>query len=274
MRKINYPLVISDFDGTLYRSDGRVSDSTIQTILRYVNAGGAFAVSSGRALPSILPIVQRLGLKGIVAAYNGAVIADVETGKVLECNTMSVESGEEICKALEERGLHTHVYLPEEYYATARNEYLARYESLVKVKAIVPNEKLSVFLKKNRLQAIKILAVLEAEKRDAYMAELLDVFGDKYYITSGSKNLIEISRKDRSKGTAVQFIADYYQVPLEKTIAVGDALNDLPMLQTAGLGLAVKNAEKPLLENAKIFPYSNDEDAVAKIIEKYGYTEE
>lgn len=274
MRKINYPLVISDFDGTLYRSDGRVSDSTVQTILRYVNAGGAFAVSSGRALPSILPIVQRLGLKGIVAAYNGAVIADVETGKVLECNTMSVESGEEICKALEERGLHTHVYLPEEYYATARNEYLARYESLVKVKAIVPNEKLSVFLKNNRLQAIKILAVLEAEKRDAYMAELLDVFGDKYYITSGSKNLIEISRKDRSKGTAVQFIADYYQVPLEKTIAVGDALNDLPMLQTAGLGLAVKNAEKPLLENAKNFPYSNDEDAVAKIIEKYGYTEE
>ena len=274
MRKINYPLVISDFDGTLYRSDGRVSESTVQTILRYVNAGGAFAVSSGRALPSILPIVQRLGLKGIVAAYNGAVIADVETGKVLECNTMSVESGEEICKALEERGLHTHVYLPEEYYATARNEYLARYESLVKVKAIVPNEKLSVFLKKNSLRAIKILAVLEAEKRDAYIAELLGVFGDKYYVTSGSKNLIEISRKDRSKGTAVQFIADYYQVPLKKTIAVGDALNDLPMLQTAGLGLAVKNAEKPLLENAKIFPYSNDEDAVAKIIEKYGYTEE
>lgn len=274
MRKINYPLVISDFDGTLYRSDGRVSESTVQTILRYVNAGGAFAVSSGRALPSILPIVQRLGLKGIVAAYNGAVIADVETGKVLECNTMSVESGEEICKALEERGLHTHVYLPEEYYATARSEYLARYESLVKVKAIVPNEKLSVFLKKNSLQAIKILAVLEAEKRDAYIAELLGVFGDKYYVTSGSKNLIEISRKDRSKGTAVQFIADYYQVPLKKTIAVGDALNDLPMLQTAGLGLAVKNAEKPLLENAKIFPYSNDEDAVAKIIEKYGYTEE
>ena len=166
------------------------------------------------------------------------------------------------------------MYLPEEYYATARNEYLARYEALVKVKAVIPNEPLSAFVKNNGLQAIKILAVLEAEKRDGYIAELLDLFGDKYYITSGSKNLIEISGKDRSKGTSVKWIADYYQVPLEKTVAVGDALNDLPMLHTAGVGLAVKNAEKALLENAINFPYSNDEDAVAKIIEKYGYTEE
>lgn len=274
MKKINYPLIISDFDGTLYRSDKQISKNTIETVARYVKDGGAFAVSSGRALPSILPIVKEMGLKGVVAAYNGAVIADITTGELLDCNTMSVESGVEICRAFEERGLHTHVYLPEEYYATARNEYLARYEAVVKVKAIIPNETLSVFVERNKLQAIKILAVLEPEKRDGYIAELSRLFGDKYYVTSGSKNLIEISSKTRSKGTAVKFIADYYGVPVAKTVAVGDALNDLPMLQTAGVGLAVKNAEKSLLENAENFPYSNDEDAVAKIIEKYGYTEE
>ena len=66
-------------------------------------------------------------------------------------------------------------------------------------------------------------------------------------------------------------LADYYHVPIEKTIAVGDSLNDLPMLTAAGLGLAVKNADAALKEQVRTFPYTNDENAVGRIIAEYGF---
>ena len=56
-------------------------------------------------------------------------------------------------------------------------------------------------------------------------------------------------------------------------IAVGDGLNDLPMLEAAGLGLAVENAESALKEVVRVFPYTNDENAVARIIEQYALKE-
>ncbi len=69
-------------------------------------------------------------------------------------------------------------------------------------------------------------------------------------------------------------MADYYGVPVERTIAVGDSLNDLPMLEAAGLGIAVKNADEALKNRALAFGYSNDENAIGKIIETYGFTGE
>ena len=76
------------------------------------------------------------------------------------------------------------------------------------------------------------------------------------------------------RARAVRFMADYYGVPVERTIAAGDSLNDLPMLEAAGLGLAVKTPTKRLKDKALSFEYSNDENAIGKIIETYGFTGE
>ena len=72
----------------------------------------------------------------------------------------------------------------------------------------------------------------------------------------------------------MRFMADYYHVPVERTVAVGDSLNDLPMLEAAGLGLAVRNADEMLKDKAVSFEYSNDENAIGRIIERYGFTGE
>ena len=81
MRKINYPLIISDFDGTLLGSDGAVSDATKRKIDEYIAAGGTFGICTGRMFTSILPRARELGLKGLVASYQGSVITDIKGGK-------------------------------------------------------------------------------------------------------------------------------------------------------------------------------------------------
>ena len=82
MNKINCGLIVSDFDGTLLSTRQTISDNVKNAINEYIAAGGIFAVCTGRMLASILPRVRSLGLKGLVVAYQGAVIADIESGKL------------------------------------------------------------------------------------------------------------------------------------------------------------------------------------------------
>lgn len=76
MNKINYPLIISDFDGTLLRTDGTISEETKSAISGYIAAGGTFGICTGRMYTSILPRAKALGLKGIVASYQGSVLTE------------------------------------------------------------------------------------------------------------------------------------------------------------------------------------------------------
>ncbi len=69
----------------------------------------------------------------------------------------------------------------------------------------------------------------------------------------------------------MKFLAERYGIPMEKTIAVGDNLNDLSMIEAAGLGVAVGNAVQPLKNAADFVTVTNTDGAIAKIIEEFGY---
>ena len=83
MKELNCRLIVSDFDGTLANSENQVPESVVNAINAYVNDGGIFAVCTGRILPSVLPRARGMGLKGLVVACQGAVIAEIETGKII-----------------------------------------------------------------------------------------------------------------------------------------------------------------------------------------------
>ena len=128
MNERKYPVIVSDFDGTLLRSDHTIAPETVESIRRFVEKGGVFVISTGRALQSILPIAQELGLKGLIAAFSGAVIADIESEKLLFKKAFSVQDGAEICKYMEEQGLNVQIYEIDKYYSSERTPYLDRYE--------------------------------------------------------------------------------------------------------------------------------------------------
>lgn len=266
-------MIISDFDGTLFRSNHTISELTKQTITRFVENGGLFAISTGRTLQSILPIARNLGLKGVLACFNGSVIADIETGNVLFEKRHSVEDTIEICQYLEELQVYTIVFDMAEYYVKEESELLEYYQKITGTTAKLTEKNLSEFVREKGVACVKSLCIVGEEKRDFYLQKMREKFGDKYYLTSGGRHLIEICPLGCTKGTAVKYLAESYGLTSDDVLAVGDGLNDLPMLQSAGLSFAVANAETALKENATVYPYTNDEDAVARIIMKYGLGE-
>lgn len=92
-----YRLIVSDFDGTLRRTAGGISDENLSAVEKYTEAGGVFALCTGRMPISILPYARQLGLKGLIASYQGALIKDIESGAIVRDGRIPVADAVQIC---------------------------------------------------------------------------------------------------------------------------------------------------------------------------------
>lgn len=275
MPKINYGLIVSDFDGTLVRRDGTISEENKNAIARYVADGGAFAISTGRLHYGILDRARELGLKGLVACCQGAIIVDIESGQPVQNNIIPYETTLAICQKMEALGLHYHLYDFENYYSNKEDEALHFYEKAVRKKAILITDKpLSEYVKEKKMGSYKVLAMVEPKDNERLYQEIDRTHFADCITTKSADYLIEVVNAHYSKGTAVEFLAKHYGVSIEKTIGIGDQWNDLPMIEKAGLGIAVQNADQKLKEKALVCSLTNEESAIAEVIKKYGYTED
>lgn len=272
MKRLKCGLIVSDFDGTLLTTKQTIPEDVKAAIEEYIAAGGIFAVCTGRMLASILPQVRALGLKGLVAAYQGTVIADIESGALIKNGGFSVEQACEVCAALEERGEPINVYADNVMYTTLPpdDKLLLIYEKITGIYARFVEGKMSDFVKEKSLYCQKIVSVVMPERKLPLYNYLCEKLGERYEVTYSAAVLVEVSPKGDDKGEALKFLSAHYNVPIENTVAIGDNLNDLPMIEAAGTGVAVANAEEGLKAEADDVCPSCDEDGVAAVIRKYG----
>lgn len=272
MKKVNCGLIVSDYDGTLVSSRQTVPQHVKNAIDEYIAAGGVFAVCTGRMLASILPQVRRLGLKGLVVAHQGTVIADIETGNIIKNGEFKIKQAIEICRAVEEFGESVNVYAGDEMYSDHPHDHMfSEYERITGIRTKFITEcKMAEFIEKNNLYCQKISSVVAPSGKITLFNHLKNKFEKKYEITYSASVLVEVSPAGDNKGEALKFLAKYYKVPIERTVAIGDNLNDLPMIKAAGVGVSVANGDPVFKREAQIVCASNDEGGVAEIIRIYG----
>ncbi len=273
MKKLKAKLIVSDFDGTLANSEHTVPERVAAAISEFVESGGIFAVCTGRMMPSIMPRVRSLGLKGLVVACQGTVIAEIESGNYIKFGGLKCEDAAEICAALEECGYNVNAYCGDDMFTSIEegNEYLERYQEITGITALHADLPVHEYIKAHNLNCQKVASLCFPEDRSKIYSMLKSRFDDKYDIAYSADVLVEVAPAGDNKGSALAFLADYYGVDIKDTVAVGDNLNDLPMIIAAGTGVAVGNAERELKEHADYIAPTNDEDAVAAVIEKFGY---
>lgn len=272
MRKINYGLIVSDFDGTLIDDNQRVPQKVKKAIEEYVAAGGIFAVCTGRMTASILPRVRSLGLKGLVIAYQGTQISDIESGKLIKDGGFLWEEAAEICELIEGTGQFVNAYCGDTVFTDIPkdNVYLRQYERIVGIDA-VSVKPISEHIRKNKLKCQKIASLISHKDRDWLYRFLKEKVGERFDVTCSAKVLVEVSPLGDTKGEALKYLASHYNIPMSKTVAIGDNLNDLSMVEAAAVGVATGNADEELKRRADLVSVTNNEGAVAEIIEKYGF---
>ncbi len=270
---LQYKLIVSDFDGTLRRTEGGISEGNIRAVEDYVRAGGVFALCTGRMMSSILPYAHRLHLSGLVAAYQGAMIRDIESGALVRDCRISCEDAQEICAFLQGMGRHIHVYDGDDLYVNRDDDFRRWYEQACAVRSILTPEDIAETVRAKGISPHKIIAVSPPEERERVLAAVQEKFGARFYVTTSMEYLVEIVCKGCDKGGALEYLSGYYRIPLAESIAIGDNYNDLPMVRKAGLGVAVANGEEALRREADFVTRTCDEDGVGYVIRKFGLGE-
>lgn len=269
MTQKKYKAVFCDFDGTLFSDDYNVSEKNKQTIKDFIARGGKFFIATGRLFSSIRPYAIDLGLKKEIIVCQGSAIYDIETGKAIYSSSIEQSTAVRLLQKLENDEISVPMmYYNDNCYIQNDNEYTQIFSKITGINLIQTGYKLSEYLLKENITSLKILALVAKKLINGYSEDLMQMFTELTFQKSRD-TLLEVVRKDVSKGNAVDAVCKKYNINKEDIICIGDADNDISMLDYAGLGVAPSNAMESAKAHADIIGVSNDEDCVACIIEKY-----
>lgn len=271
-------LLFTDLDGTLLTDDKRILDADMAAIEAMFSRGHKLVLCTGRPLTSAKQLAQKYGFDKpgfFLVSFNGGLIYDYATEKAILTRYIPVDEVKFIMDAAHRYGMHAHTYSGDLVVSEYETEQLKTYCRLMKMDYVVVKdirEYYGEFINVVVKPPIKVniitpfdhssLVDFRAEMRKATAGKLFDVFS--------KPEMLEFSHMQSNKGDAVRFMAEYYKVPLEDTIAVGDEENDCPMIEAAGVGVAVANAS-PVAKAIADYVTANDNNhsAIAEVIEKF-----
>jgi Cof subfamily protein (haloacid dehalogenase superfamily) len=214
---------------------------------------------------STAEFAARLGLGDEpVISYNGAMVRTAETGKLLLHDPLTAEAADEVLAYCVANQLHTHYYHDDIMYVTRASHWAVSYfERAGSVPVPVGD------LRKLRgREPTKILVIDRPPRVEELLEEGRRLFAGRVYVTRSLPEYVEYLHPTASKGRALRFVADHLGVPVEATLACGDMTNDLPMVEAAGLGVAMAHATEAVRAAADYITQEGTE-GVAEAIEKF-----
>lgn len=257
-------LVATDLDGTLLRSDKTISEFTSAILQRLRNAGVTIVMISARPPRIIRKFAQSTGIGGLAICCNGAIIYDLDQDKILRQQALQPHQVEHLMTCLRssfsdlsfagENGLEV---VCEEAFHPFRSQHDTRLSCIVEASEICHSPQIEVLVRH---------ATLTIPELHEQVMALLD--SNAYTVTYSSSTYLEISQGGIHKGTALATLCAQLGIEAHEVVAFGDMPNDLPLLQWAGLGVAVANAHPLVLEVAHHITLSNEEDGVAYLLEQ------
>lgn len=257
---MRYELIALDIDGTILNSNMTITEETKKVIRLCIENGVKVVLASGRLSQAINAYTGVLDLKGYQITLNGAVIKEAETGNTLKKFIIPRNDYEDILEKLSNVNYSTVVFGVDAYYKDCDCEEIRIIEKLSGIDA----DFVSNF--KDVEDPTKILFVINDIDEINKFRHMIE--NEKYTVIRTGFNHVEIVRKDIDKGTALKIIADKYNIPREKVLAIGDSENDIGMLKYAGKGIAMGNAYDNVKEISDEITASCDEEGVAKAIYK------
>jgi len=268
---MNYDILFTDIDGTLLRDDKTVSKAVLDAMTSYAKAGGRIVLSSGRPLPATLQVVNQLELSPqnlYVIAYNGAVVYDVNAQKAILQHRIPLPIVRTILDLAHSRGIHCHTYTDDTIISEFDTPELHKYLAHIHMPYSITEDAVDYLSALGDCMPFKLLAItLDDRQALTDFAGLVEEkVGGRIHTFFSAYCYLECCMREASKGNAVLFLSRHLGTPISKTIAVGDAANDISMLQAAGISYAMQNATEDVKHAADhITEKTNDEDGILEL---------
>lgn len=267
---MKYKFIASDFDDTFISTKGVVGERTLKAVQDFESAGGKFMLCSGRTFQSLRKEAKEIGFHGDLVCYNGAMIANIDTGEILYHNTMSVDVAYELLLEFEKENTLIHLYVDDILYVKEQNEYSDMYKKSCKIDYVTVGYDLSKFLKEMNRPVTKILLFDTPERIEELYQKFLPLSekDKKFTLAPSAAYLLDFVNYGASKGNGIRAMCEKFGFDRSETVCFGDSPNDISMLNFAGLGVAVSNAHERVKQAADYVCESCDDDGVGRTIEK------
>lgn len=271
---MTYKLICLDMDGTLLNSEKKISIRNKEAIKKANDKGVKIAIVTGRIFTSAKYYAHLLGIEAPVVSSNGAYIREKDRNKIIYASPISDKVCEkilDICKKYD-FDFYFNTFdtiispkpFPKGYtYLEMSNDLPKDMKANLYVSSDLEDE-----VKKRNGNIVKAICIgNNIESLNKAKNEII-ALGDVEVASSLNDNF-EIMNKGVSKGKAVEVLAKFYGLNRDEVICMGDGENDLSMIQYAGLGVGMGNAQQCVKKEADYITDTNDNDGVAKAIEKF-----
>jgi len=265
-----------DLDGTTLDSEKKISQFTYDTLKEAAERGIEIVPSTGRYYAAMPACIRELPFVHYAININGATVVDVSSGKKIYSAEMPLAESLEIMRFLDTKPVIYDCYMEDTGYATAR--FKEHVEDFVTVPSYIK------MFHELRQSVPELKAFLEEQGKDiqkiqfftqdhAFQQQMLhhgaEMFPDIICTCSVKDQNVEFNQTRANKGDALTGVAEYLGYTAGNTMAFGDGSNDIPMIKSAGVGVAMANACPEAIAVSDYVTYTNDEDGVARFIRDY-----
>lgn len=267
-----YKIIACDMDETLLSNDASICHRNIDTIKRAIACGVKFVPCTGRGFRSVEGVLQTLALSQqpnqYVIGFNGASITENAGSRSLYWDPIPFDIANAVYSKGFTYGMCMHIYTRDTVYIpniTPDEEAFLHGRM-----AYIPTAEKTLDFLRGKEEICKLIimntdeAVLQGIKDD-----LMPLLGD-ITVNFSSNRYIEFMHKGVNKGAGLLALAKALGVAQEETMAIGDNINDIDMLQAAGLSVGVHNLNPVIRSYCDVVTdATNNEGAVAEAIERF-----
>lgn len=269
MQKKPYQMIVLDLDGTLTNHEKKITPRTRNVLMEAQNRGKIVVLASGRPTAGVLPLAKELQLEkygGFILSYNGGKIVDCRTGETVFSRLLPLESNQKIIGLALEHRVDFLTYEEDHLVTNNADCPYGKLESRVNQMELVQVEDMMDYVK---FQVPKFLLLDDGDYLAMVEPRVKAALGKNYSVYRSEEYFLEILPKGIDKAQSLERLLAVLGLTREEMIACGDGYNDLSMIQFAGLGVAMENAVFPLRKTADYITDSNNDDGIAKVVEKF-----
>lgn len=263
-----YRLLVLDLDGTLTNSKKEISDTNRQTLIRLQQSGVKLVLASGRPTYGIAPLAEALQLKqygGFILSYNGGEIIEWSTGRILYKNLLPDDVLPLLYHTCENDGLTILTYDgPCILTENATDEYVLKEAFLNKMQI----RRVDNFLEAAPVPLPKCLIVGDPNRLMQTEASLSQRLQGIISVYRSEPYFLEVVPLGIDKARSLAVLLEQLGLTREEMVAMGDGYNDRSMIEFAGMGVAMANAQEPVKQVADYITLSNDQDGVAVAVKE------
>lgn len=268
-----YKLITLDMDGTLLNSNKQITEGTRVVIQQAAQEGKIIALSTGRGLAELRDYLDKIPEVRYLDCTSGAMIYDCHAKKMIAHRPIAVEDMRQILALAKERDLMVHFLSEESVVEKKKYEKMDEYQMGIYKpmfgRVARQCEDIYAFYEENPKPIEKCNLYHRSPEDREKTEQCLKEMNLSVMAVHSETASLELTAAGVNKGTGLMQLCKYLGISAEEAIAVGDADNDIDILKTAGLSVAMGNAAEHIKRLADVVVADCDHDGCAEAIVKY-----